>query len=69
MTNLSVLFQNFIQALRSGQLPQLGIWTYILLAALVAVEGPIATLLGAAATSAGLMKPGICRRSDWQPDR
>ncbi|HEX7541061.1 MAG TPA: hypothetical protein VF352_02940 [Anaerolineales bacterium] len=58
MTSLTVLIQNFIQALRSGQLPQLGTWTYILLAALVAVEGPIATLLGAAAASAGLMKAG-----------
>ncbi|HEY5268760.1 MAG TPA: hypothetical protein VII97_00320 [Anaerolineales bacterium] len=58
MTSLTVLFQSFIQALRSGQLPQLGTWTYILLAALVAVEGPIATLLGAAAASAGLMKAG-----------
>jgi membrane protein DedA with SNARE-associated domain len=58
MTSLTTLFQNFIQALRSGQLPQLGTWTYLLLAALVAVEGPIATLLGAAAASAGLMKPG-----------
>lgn len=58
MTYLSGLMQSFIQALRSGQLPQLGSWTYILLAALVAVEGPIATLLGAAAASAGLMKPG-----------
>jgi len=34
-----------------------GIWTYVLLAALVAIEGPIATLLGAAAASAGLMRP------------
>ncbi len=58
MTDLTILIQDFIQALRSGQLPQLGTWTYILLAALVAVEGPIATLLGAAAASAGLMKPG-----------
>jgi membrane protein DedA with SNARE-associated domain len=58
VTYLTGLFQSFIQALRSGQLPQLGTWTYILLAALVAVEGPIATLLGAAASSAGLMKPG-----------
>lgn len=33
----------------------MGIWTYFLLALLVAVEGPIATLLGAAAASAGLM--------------
>lgn len=43
-------------ALKSNQLPQLGNWTYLLLAVLVAVEGPIATLLGAAAASAGLMK-------------
>jgi membrane protein DedA with SNARE-associated domain len=58
LTNLSILIQDFIQALRNGQLPQLGSWTYILLALLVAVEGPLATLLGAAAASAGLMKPG-----------
>lgn len=55
-------FLDFIQSLylliKNGQLPQLGIWTYLLLAALVAVEGPIATLLGAAAASAGLMHPG-----------
>jgi membrane protein DedA with SNARE-associated domain len=44
--------------LRTGQLPELGSWTYILLALLVMVEGPIATLLGAAAASAGLMRPG-----------
>jgi membrane protein DedA with SNARE-associated domain len=58
MAYLSGLFQSLVQALRSGQLPQLGTWTYIVLAVLVAVEGPIATLLGAAAASAGLMKPG-----------
>jgi membrane protein DedA with SNARE-associated domain len=58
MAYLSGLIQSLIQALRSGQLPQLGTWTYIVLAALVAVEGPIATLLGAAAASAGLMNPG-----------
>lgn len=58
MAYLSGLIQSLVQALRSGQLPQLGSWTYILLAALVAVEGPLATLLGAAAASAGLMKPG-----------
>ena len=39
-------------------LPQnLGIWAYVLLALLVMVEGPVATLAGAAAASAGLMKP------------
>ncbi len=45
--------------IRTNQLPQLGYWTYIILALLVAIEGPIATLLGAAAASAGLMRPGF----------
>jgi membrane protein DedA with SNARE-associated domain len=36
-----------------------GYWSYLILAALVAVEGPIATLLGAAAASLGLMHPGF----------
>jgi len=56
VNNIFNAIQIFILALKSGQLPQLGNWTYILLAILVAVEGPIATLLGAAAASAGLMK-------------
>jgi membrane protein DedA with SNARE-associated domain len=50
---------NLIALLRSGQLPEWGYWTYLILAILVAVEGPIATLLGAAAASAGLMRPGL----------
>jgi membrane-associated protein len=41
----------------SGQLPQLGFWTYILLVLLVAVEGHLGTLTGTAAASVGLMKP------------
>ncbi len=36
----------------------LGIWAYFTIAALVMIEGPIATLLGAVAASAGYMKPG-----------
>ena len=42
--------------LKAGHLPELGFWTYIILGLLVLVEGPIATLLGAAAASAGLMR-------------
>jgi membrane protein DedA with SNARE-associated domain len=49
--------RNFATALKDGQLPELGRWTYLLLAILVAIEGPIATLLGAAAASAGFMRP------------
>lgn len=48
---------NFFTFLHLNQTEHLGIWLYIVLALLVAVEGPIATLLGAAAASAGLMKP------------
>ena len=57
MSNLITLIHNFFVSLQSGQLPELGSWTYLLLAVLVAVEGPIATLLGASAASAGLMRP------------
>jgi membrane protein DedA with SNARE-associated domain len=39
------------------QVQPLGIWSYILLAVLVAVEGPIATLAGAVASSAGYLNP------------
>jgi membrane protein DedA with SNARE-associated domain len=53
------LIQHFILAMKSGQLPQLGYWTYLVLALLVAIEGPVATLLGAAAASAGLMRPWL----------
>jgi len=57
MHNLMILLRDVVVTLKSGELPQLGFWTYIILALLVAVEGPIATLLGAAAASAGLMRP------------
>ena len=34
-----------------------GVWAYLLLALMVAIEGPIFTLTGASAASAGLMSP------------
>lgn len=58
MHTLIDFFQQLIALLKSGQIPQLGFWSYILLAIAVAVEGPITTLLGAAAASAGFMRPG-----------
>ncbi|MBI2757330.1 MAG: VTT domain-containing protein [Chloroflexi bacterium] len=57
MNNLVDFFQTIVFYIKGGQLPEMGIWTYVLLAVLVAIEGPIATLLGAAAASAGLMRP------------
>ena len=56
MINLSKYLELFLQ---NSQLPQWGVWSYLSLALLVAVEGPIATLLGAAAASAGVMRPGL----------
>jgi membrane protein DedA with SNARE-associated domain len=50
------LLRNFWTLLQQGQLPEVGHWNYVLLAVLVAIEGPIATLLGAAAASGGLMR-------------
>lgn len=56
MSDLLHLLESLVIELRSGHLPELGLWTYIILGLLVLVEGPIATLLGAAAASAGLMR-------------
>lgn len=41
--------------IHSGAWPELGIWSYVLLALLVATEGPVSTLLGAAAAAAGIL--------------
>lgn len=56
MDNLLELLKSFWTLLQQGRLPEVGQWNYLLLAILVAIEGPIATLLGAAAASAGLMR-------------
>jgi membrane protein DedA with SNARE-associated domain len=56
MGPLLKFFEGFWHSLQSGQVPNLGIWNYVLLAVFVFLEGPIATLLGAAAASAGVMK-------------
>jgi membrane protein DedA with SNARE-associated domain len=57
LTNVPTFLQDFLSALSTGPLAQLGYWDYIILSVLVAIEGPIATLLGAVAASAGLMRP------------
>ncbi len=44
-------------SVRSGQIPELGYWSYLILFLMVAIEGPISVLLAAAAASAGLMRP------------
>lgn len=59
MLSLLELLQQFWTNLQHGQLPQLGSWNYLLLAFLILWQGPVATLLGGAAASAGLLKPEL----------
>jgi membrane protein DedA with SNARE-associated domain len=49
--------KEFLNSLNALQVAAWGIWSYFLLAFLVGLEGPIATLLGAVAASAGLLHP------------
>lgn len=43
-------------SLQKGQLPELGPWTYVVLAGLIVLQGPVMTMLGAAAAAAGLLQ-------------
>jgi membrane protein DedA with SNARE-associated domain len=42
----------------TGTLPELGYWSYLVLAFLVAIEGPSVTILGALLASTGALRPG-----------
>jgi membrane protein DedA with SNARE-associated domain len=59
VNSLFELIKNFHIFWQNGQWSEWGAWSYLILALLVAVEGPIATLLGAAAASAGVMRPWL----------
>ncbi len=57
LDSLFALARDSWQNLALGQLQSMGYWSYVLLAFLVLVEGPIATLLGAVAAASGVMNP------------
>jgi membrane protein DedA with SNARE-associated domain len=59
MGSLLELIRSFWNNLQTGQATHLGGWSYVLLWLVVIVEGPVATLLGAAAASAGFMRLGL----------
>lgn len=52
------VIHTFWQNLQVGVVTQVGSWNYLIIALLVAVEGPIVTLLGASASAAGYLKTG-----------
>lgn len=59
MDNLLDIYHGFWSTTEGGiWIINPGIMHYLILAVLVAVEGPLMTLLGAAASSAGFMQPG-----------
>ncbi len=59
METIIELLQEIWSDFQAGQLPALGPWNYLLLSLLMIWQGPIASLFGGAAASAGLLKPGL----------
>jgi membrane protein DedA with SNARE-associated domain len=59
LTDIMVFIETLALTLKTGQLSEFGYWSYFILAILVLIEGPVATLLAAAAASAGLMRPTL----------
>ena len=59
METIIDLLQEIWSDFQRGQLPQLGPWNYLLLSVLMIWQGPIASVFGGAAASAGLLKPGL----------
>lgn len=53
------LIQGFWEAIRTGHLPDLGHWSYVLIALLVFVEGPSVTLVAGAMAATGIL------RAEW----
>lgn len=52
------VIRTFWVNLQFGMVAQIGSWNYLILAVLVAVEGPVVTLLGAAASASGYLQSG-----------
>ena len=59
MADIMAFIETLLLTIKAGQLPEFGYWSYVILAILVLIEGPVATLLAAAAASAGLMRPTL----------
>ena len=51
--------QAFWEAIRTGTLPDLGAWSYVLITLLVFVEGPSVTLVAGAMAATGILRPDL----------
>ncbi len=56
---LGVFVEQMWDALRTGQLPDLGMWSYVILMLLVFVEGPAATLVAATMAGQGILRADL----------
>lgn len=57
--DFGALFHEFWNALQTGQLPDLGFWSYVILMALVFIEGPAATLVAATMAASGILRADL----------
>ncbi|HEX7555490.1 MAG TPA: hypothetical protein VF338_02615 [Leptolinea sp.] len=59
MNIMVAIIRTFWHNLQFGVVTQIGSWNYLIIALLVAVEGPVVTLLGASASASGYLKTGF----------
>jgi membrane protein DedA with SNARE-associated domain len=59
MDSLLELLQSFWATAQEGQLLHVGNWSYLILAFLVAVEGPVFTLIGASIAASGYLRADL----------
>lgn len=57
--NFGAFFHEFWNAVQTGQLPDLGFWSYVILMALVFIEGPAATLVAATMAASGILRADL----------
>lgn len=57
--DFGAFFHEFWAALQTGQLPDLGFWSYVILMALVFIEGPAATLVAATMAASGILRADL----------
>ncbi|BAL99337.1 MULTISPECIES: DedA family protein [Caldilinea] len=57
--NLGAVVEQVWHAIHTGQLPDLGPWSYVILVVLVFIEGPVATLAAATMAASGILRADL----------
>jgi len=57
--NLGAFVEQVWHAIHTGQLPDLGPWSYVILVVLVFIEGPVATLAAATMAASGILRADL----------